>query len=294
MLGLRDPFNYRRCGDCGSLWLADVPADLSKYYGPEYYSMADDPKGAELSTAASIWTRVLLRLPPTLTERFAGQRGFPVYLLWIAGLRVSLRSRIADVGSGEASVISRMSRHGFAHLWGFDPFIARDKDIGSAHYRKASIVGAEGAFDLIMFNHALEHVPDAIATLREAAARLATGGAIIVRIPVAGSYADRHYGPNWVALDPPRHLAIPSKAGMRTAAESAGLTVGRVFFDSQPLQFWASERYARGIALHDDAGGCDPAALRLFLKRSKELNAKGEGDTAGYVLRRNDGSKSSR
>jgi SAM-dependent methyltransferase len=286
MFGFRDPFVYRRCASCGSLWLRDPPEDLGRYYGENYYSMADDPNGAEPSTAGSMWARVLLRMPPALADRLAGQRGFPRYLRWIAGLGVSLDSRIADVGSGEASVISQMSRHGFAHLWGFDPFIAANKDVGNAHYRRASIADANDRFDLVMFNHSLEHVPDPVEALRDAAARLAPGGAIVVRIPVAGSFADRHYGPHWVALDPPRHLSIPSTSGMRAGAEHAGLELGRVFFDSQALQIWGSEQYAQDIPLHDDRGGCDASTLKVLSRRAAALNEKHDGDSAGYVLQR--------
>src|SRR5579859_5298702 len=38
MFGLREQFAYFRCSLCGSLQLADVPPDMSKYYPANYYS----------------------------------------------------------------------------------------------------------------------------------------------------------------------------------------------------------------------------------------------------------------
>jgi len=38
--GLRDEFRYLECGACRCVQLVDVPADLSKYYPPNYYSFA--------------------------------------------------------------------------------------------------------------------------------------------------------------------------------------------------------------------------------------------------------------
>ena len=44
IFGSRDPFTYTECGDCGCLWLVDVPADMAKYYPTEYYSLSSRPR----------------------------------------------------------------------------------------------------------------------------------------------------------------------------------------------------------------------------------------------------------
>jgi SAM-dependent methyltransferase len=151
-----------------------------------------------------------------------------------------------------------MSRHGFEHLWGADPFIAEDKNVAAVHLRKGGLEALPDDLDLLMFNHSLEHVSDPTATLSEAAPKLAPGGVIVVRIPVAGSFADRRFASQWVALDPPRHLGIPSRRGLEVAAGRAGLQVVRVFFDSTPLQFWASQSYAADFPLSEGTprAGC--------------------------------------
>jgi SAM-dependent methyltransferase len=282
MFGLRHGFTYARCNSCGSLWLREVP-DLNQYYGPQYYSMTADARGSDPSVLASAWARLILRLPSAAKSRLAGRRGFPRYLLWFAGRTITLNMRIADIGSGEGGMVSRLVRHGFCDVWGFDPFITSDRDEGHAHYRKRGITRHDGPFDIIMFNHSLEHAPQPKDALRAAVGALVDNGVIIVRIPVALSWADRHYGPDWVSLDPPRHLAIPSVAGMSHTVGATSLRIARTFYDSFYLQFSGSENYRHRIPLKDQL---EPTRgeRRMLQARSRRLNRTGDGDNAGFVL----------
>jgi SAM-dependent methyltransferase len=226
-----------------------------------------------------------LKLPPVIVDPVAGKRGFPQYLQWFQGLNLSLSSRIADVGSGEGSLVIRMAAHGFDDVWGFDPYIRADRDCGNAHLRRTGVGQAEGLFDVIMFHHSLEHLPRPVEELRNAKARLAADGAILVRVPLAGTFADRHYGRDWVSLDPPRHLNVPSRQGMQAAASASGLDIDRVFFDSLPQQIWASEQYRRDIPLRGERGGPRQKVSRALRRRTRELNRHEDGDSAGFLLR---------
>jgi SAM-dependent methyltransferase len=283
MFGLRHSFVYRRCGGCGSLWLADPPTDMTPYYGDAYYSLATSISAVPIRGARH-WANVILSLPAPIARPVSGKRGFPRYVSWFQGLGVSLSSRIADIGSGEGDLCRQLARHGFTDVWGYDPFIARERNEGALHLRRAGVEALNGQFDVIMFNHSLEHLTDPGEALRRAKEGLTPGGHILIRIPVAGSYADRHYGADWVALDPPRHLSVPSQRGMQQIAADARLRISRVFFDSQPLQFWASEQYQRDEPLTSESSSCGRGVLRVLRRRAAELNAKGEGDTAGYIL----------
>ncbi len=117
---------------------------------------------------------------------------------------------------------------------------------------------------------------------------------MIARVPLADGWAMDHYGADWVQLDPPRHLSVPSEAGVRRAAEAAGLSVVRAFRDSDSIQFWGSEQYRLGIPLNDprsvmrdaSAGPFSKRQLRRWRARARALNRSGEGDSGCFVLSR--------
>jgi hypothetical protein len=43
MIGLGEAFDYLECPVCGSLQIAEIPADLSRYYPADYYSYGRSP-----------------------------------------------------------------------------------------------------------------------------------------------------------------------------------------------------------------------------------------------------------
>ena len=86
----------------------------------------------------------------------------------------------------------------------------------------ATVQDVPGTYDLVMFNHSFEHVEDPLPTLRHARNLLAPGATLLLRTPVAGCWAWRHYGTDWVSIDAPRHAFIPSIAGLRAAAGRRG------------------------------------------------------------------------
>ena len=287
-MGTEGRFVYRQCSECSSLWQPDPPAELAPFYGDGYYSMGENRDPVTRSPARSALVAGLLRMPPAAIDTWSHRATFkPQLVQWLAGIATQ-RSKIADVGSGEGVLIRKMARFGFQDLWGIDPFISGDLDEGPVHLRRAVIEEIDASFDVVMMNHALEHVPDPLATLEAVRSRLEPGGAAFIRIPIV-AWAWTEYGTNWVGLDPPRHLTVPSEHGMRRLAARAGFRVERVFYDSYPLQFWGSERYRRGIPLvaqpPADVSTHERAMARAWARRSRSLNRGRQGDSAGFVLR---------
>jgi hypothetical protein len=54
---------------------------------------------------------------------------------------------------------------------------------------------------------------------------LKPGGTLITITPNVESWGHRRYGVSWLMLDPPRHLALFSRATLRRAAEQAGFKI---------------------------------------------------------------------
>jgi len=130
-------------------------------------------------------------------------------------------------------------------------------------------------------------------TLTDVSGVLNPGGLFIVRLPIAGTYAWKTYGTNWVQLDPPRHIFLPTIQSMETLANKVGLKLERTIFESTEFQFWGSEQYIQDIPLRDPRSLARlPKQALAYLKmhkyraRAAELNAKGQGDAACFYFQK--------
>jgi SAM-dependent methyltransferase len=292
MFGLRTPFHYSQCTGCGSLWLTDPPRDFGVYYPSHYYSLAYGLGGTK--------ERVKRHLVAKRDGAYFGGRGMmgrllarrykDRALLSVSKLGIGQDTRILDVGCGGGELLHRMAAIGFRNLSGVDPFISSEvKNGNGVRIRKCRLEDLTGEkFDVVMFHHSLEHVADPKNTLRAVALLLAPGGKCLVRLPVV-AHAWEQYGTNWVQLDPPRHMWLPTERAMRILAELSGFKVERVEYDSTDFQFWGSELYVRDVPL----GEVDPRNLTVFFRKSEmasfreraaKLNRDGLGDSAVCVL----------
>lgn len=299
MFGTGESFTYRTCGTCGSAWQPGPP-DLDAYYGDGYYAHADDPvalvahpvRGPVVRwvTRAALrngWRRWLAAHAPHRRVR-----GLVAAVRPLASCNLRPGTRVLDVGCGAGVVVQCLATVG-AEAVGVDPYAAGDRTLrhGARAVRRA-IADVEGPFDVVMFHHSLEHMPDPVAALRHAA-RLAPGGHVVVRCPTVSSHARRRFGPHWIAWDAPRHLVIPSREGMRQAAGAAGLRVVATYDDATTMQWWASDQARRGVALMDADSRVHrpwrPRAQWLRMPwwawRTRRLNARGAGDAVVWILR---------
>lgn len=295
MFGTRDRFTLRRCQACGSLGLADPPADLGPYYPPGYYSFSSEPPdlGGGMQLAMRAAAAILLRLPPPLADRLLARSRVSLGVFRaLAGRGVRKGARVLDVGSGDGFQLAILAAFGFRHLLGVDPYLSEERTAGPVELRRSELAEVKGSFDVITLNHVLEHLPDPVGTLHEARERLRPGGTLVVRVPLADSWAFREYGADWVQLDPPRHLTVPSSDGVRRGAEAAGLRLVRSFRDSTGFGYWASVQYGFDVPLRDgrswledpEASPLDRAEVARCETLAREHNAAGDGDQGCFVL----------
>jgi SAM-dependent methyltransferase len=184
---------------------------------------------------------------------------------------------------------------GFTRLTGADAFIEASTVREGIPIHKATPPEVPGSYDFVMFNHSFEHMPDPAGTLASVRRLVRPNGTVMLRFPVAGCAAWRIYGTDWVALDAPRHLYIPSARGLNALAARAGFEVQEMVYDSTGMQFWRSEQYRADIPLFDPrsyqvnrrGSMFSPAQIAAWEEQAQELNAADDGDTAAFFLRSN-------
>jgi SAM-dependent methyltransferase len=305
MFGILEDFDYSVCADCGSLALISIPEDMGSYYPRNYYSVDLDPERAmgaplvrqfaQLVIGSALWGRGVLSGMATAVIPRRQLRTLVSVLGSIrrAGLNNGKETRVLDVGCGSGMLVFALGLAGVKDVVGVDPFMSSGRDLSTGgRLMQLDLSEVEGSYDLIMFHHSLEHVPDPEASLREALKRLTPGGRVLIRMPTPSSHAFETYGPAWVSLDAPRHLVVLSRPGLATMCERLGAGVLSVADDSTGFQFWGSEQYLRGIPLMDGqsvmvkprGAPFSRAQLQGWEKEAADLNRAGRGDQAAWVI----------
>ena len=297
MYGFRDEFQYHECDYCSTLQIIDPPSSLDKYYPSDYYSFSE--AGGLLSATYNFGSHlgglplklssigILSFFTRAILSGFLGS--FPKELLGLPS-----DSRILDVGCGSGDFLRIMRLAGFGNLVGIDPYLAKALNENGIQLMISDILHTEGYYDLILFNHSFEHVPNPQPVIRRVGDLLRENGLCVIQTPVVPSYAWMSHRENWVQLDAPRHFFIPSIDGIRILLGRFGLKVVNVRWNSTEFQFWGSEQYFHDIPLRSsESYAFGPrksmfkrSQIHKFRRMAAKLNKEGGGDQAAIIIRK--------
>ena len=297
MFGLREEFDYFQCANCGCLQIGTAPQDLSRYYPRDYFSL-EKPKLSERLALFSSLKQA--RLKHALGQKNALGAvlsiigGIPSIPEWVIKAHLRTDSRILDVGCGQGQRLLQLRRKGFSSLTGIDPHIA-----SNIRYRcgvtvyKMQVEDITEHFDFVTLNHSFEHMSDPLNTLKKLRDITNPNGYVMIRIPIADSFAWRNYGSDWFQIDAPRHLFLHTRKSMELLAVKAGFTIFDITYDSNEGQFICSEQYKRDIPLMDRRAYrkgrlselFSMEEIRTFKEKAQYLNSIKEGDSACFYLR---------
>jgi len=255
--GLRDrsfsapgAWSFRRCkaSDCGTVWLDPWPieADIGLAY-QGYYTHNQPEPGPSLvrDLVYGVWNGYLgTRFGYTQGVGSAWMKVLSPLALLHPGGRDELdaaamhlpapkgKARVLDVGCGSGVLLARMQSLGW-EVEGVevDPGAveaARKRGVSVRLGTLSSLRFPDAHFDAVHSAHVIEHVHDPVGLLRECRRVLKPGGNLVFLTPNIDSWGHEVFKDSWLNLDPPRHLALFTAAGLRRAAQEAGLRVHRI------------------------------------------------------------------
>jgi SAM-dependent methyltransferase len=222
-----DEFHYERCERCRTLSLANVPADLGRWYPSDYFTLPSVP---ELDAMA------------------------PSEAYKLAAVQAQVTSgRLVEVGPGFGA---------FARLASVAGFEVSGLELDAACVEQLrTVVGVEAIqtaaperelaalppSDAIVLWHSLEHLPDPGALLAAAAANLRSGGVLIAAVPNPQALQFRLLGRRWPHIDAPRHLHLMPAAAVTERAARHGLKRVALTSDDGGARHWNAFGWGRGV-----------------------------------------------
>lgn len=203
-----------------------------------------------------------------------GKADHVIALLGRAGIRPR---RTLEVGCGDGALLSELHRRGFGgELSGVEitqaavEIAASRPEIASVElYDGQHLAAEDGAYELGILSHVLEHVPDPSALLAEVSRACR---AVVIEVPLEANLSARRAAKREHAAEV-GHLQRLDRRAARAIVARAGLKVARELEDPLPLEvhrFFACTPRARALgsakwALRASVHAlCPPLARRAF------------------------------
>jgi SAM-dependent methyltransferase len=232
------PFGIVECPRCR--YAITVPQltneELAPYYADSYYEDFYEHSERRRPSLAE-------RIRKSLADRGAdGRRSRPP--LTLDGVAPG---KMLEVGCGSGELLAYYATKGWK-TYGIDPSEAA---VAAAARRGAEVhagtlddhLWQDVRFDVISFQHSLEHIPHPIETLEKARDLLVPGGRIIIEVPNWASWQRKVFRDYWFPLDLPRHLQHFSPRALERVAEKLGLRMLAVGTNSNAIASAYSVHY---------------------------------------------------
>jgi SAM-dependent methyltransferase len=151
----------------------------------------------------------------------------------------------------------------------------------------ASLADLDEEFDVIRLSDVLEHLADPVEALKAVAKRLSSRGVVIISVPNVDGVMARVCGPDWFALEVPRHLWGFGRESLDLMFGQAGLKALRIDTKSHESVIYGSLRYLlesrAGMSLPESASS---QMLSLSERIGWMSNQAGIGDHLVAVVER--------
>lgn len=309
--GSRQEFYYLVCSRCHSIYLESLPKDIGSFY-KGYYSL----KPLKLFNNHDIiflikrYIRIrsyrllllLVNFTPFIKiiwKYFLHNLPIKFYHILDGNLQCFLYSssgfgyKILDVGAGTGSFLIMLKRLGFKDAIGIDPYL--DQDIywnNSLLVKKISFLNVTDRFDIIIFNHSLEHICNQSEILLNARRLLTPRGTIIVQLPNADSPELSKYFGNWWGLHAPFHISLPTRLGLEILCSNLKLKIIDTIYTSRAEHYLYSQEYEKNISAYQEGSFNFGGSACIWNEKDKmeaskiafERNRNASGEIVAYLL----------
>ena len=226
--------------DCGLVWMSPMPLPqeiglaYQRYYTHEDTDAVESRFGRIIKTGmaryvagkygyradkgiAALLASLLVRLDPG----WRANADFSVFYL-----PVQDGGRLLEIGCGSGQMLRDMRERGW-DVTGIDVdpvavTLARSHGLDVREGSLPSQSFEENSFDIVTMSHVIEHLHDPRAILSGCLRILRPGGRLVLVTPNTGALSLRLFGPNWMHLDPPRHLHLFNRKGLTRLVGAAG------------------------------------------------------------------------
>lgn len=208
-----DDFQLRRCGSCQLVYTVPVldSQQMLSHYGEPYYGRGNVRFNA---------------LFERLVSWFRNRRARKIQQFATSG-------RVLDVGCGRGHILACLKKRGW-QVQGVElneAAVRHARDVLGLEVTTGGFDAAlfpENHFDVVIFWHVLEHVPDISEVLCGARRILKPSGLLVIAVPNIASWQARWAKYHWFHLDLPRHYAHFSTDWLKGRLEGIGLEVREV------------------------------------------------------------------
>ena len=209
-----DTFDLLSCKNCRcSFTRSNHPNRNKNYYGADYYN-------SEAGKFSNLIEKVF-RFNHIKNAKFL-KNNFPA-------------ARLLEVGCGRGYLLRELQKIG-AEVYCLESTQAANWILTNQDIKVIAIEEEdEGSwpfqsdfFQLIIYWHVLEHLPDPIESLKQATRCLSPGGTLCISVPNVTSLQARLSLVTWFHLDVPRHLFHFSQSGLISLLEDQGYQITRV------------------------------------------------------------------
>jgi len=200
-------FTYYKCSICELIFLHPIPQDLSKYYGKDFFSSS---KGE--SQKSSI---------VNVLEKFAYTKLNDVKLKTLKKLierknknknkRWTKTKKLLDVGCSMGGFVESATKYFDSHGLELSKYAVKRAIQTGLKVKQGTLkekTFPKNSFDVVTYNHVLEHVPSLRDELGIIKKTLKKEGLLMIDVPNTKSLQAKLFGEFWFHYDAPRHVLM--------------------------------------------------------------------------------------